>query len=157
MKIKESRLRQVIRETIYRELGRQAINEGRVNELFGLFGGGGDKIELGDAAAQELKFYKPESGGIGKHVQDAINAGLDDFFVIQQALEGLNKALVDGGKALNAKDKVVKRVKDRFEGGSAAAGNKASGAMDAMWKMIFEKESSLPVIRAIEAATKRAK
>tara|TARA_A100001391_G_scaffold107388_1_gene71975 strand:+ start:221 stop:751 length:531 start_codon:yes stop_codon:yes gene_type:complete len=44
MKIKESKLREVIRETIYRELGKQAINEGRVDELFGLFGGGDIKI-----------------------------------------------------------------------------------------------------------------
>ena len=38
MKFKRSDLHKVIREAIYREVGRKVIKEGRVDELFGLFG-----------------------------------------------------------------------------------------------------------------------
>ena len=38
MKFKRSDLHKVIREAIYQEVGRKVIKEGRVDELFGLFG-----------------------------------------------------------------------------------------------------------------------
>ena len=38
MKFKRSHLHKVIREAIYQEVGRKVIKEGRVDELFGLFG-----------------------------------------------------------------------------------------------------------------------
>ena len=38
MKFKKSDLHKVIREAIYQEVGRKVIKEGRVDELFGLFG-----------------------------------------------------------------------------------------------------------------------
>ena len=40
MKIKESKLREIIREALYREAGKRVVAEGRIDELFGLFGGG---------------------------------------------------------------------------------------------------------------------
>ena len=43
MKIKESKLREIIREAIYREAGKRVVAEGRIEELFGLFGGGKKK------------------------------------------------------------------------------------------------------------------
>ena len=38
MKIKESKLKQIIREALYREAGKRVVAEGRIDELFGLFG-----------------------------------------------------------------------------------------------------------------------
>lgn len=43
MKIKKSVLEKVVREALYREVGKRAINEGKLNEFFGLFGGGKKK------------------------------------------------------------------------------------------------------------------
>ena len=43
MKIKESKLREIIREALYREAGKRVVAEGRIDELFGLFGGGKKK------------------------------------------------------------------------------------------------------------------
>ena len=40
MKIKESKLREIIKEALYREAGKRVVAEGRIEELFGLFGGG---------------------------------------------------------------------------------------------------------------------
>ena len=40
MKIKESKLREIIKEALYREAGKRVVAEGRSEELFGLFGGG---------------------------------------------------------------------------------------------------------------------
>ena len=40
MKIKESKLREIIKEALYREAGKRVVAEGRIDELFGLFGGG---------------------------------------------------------------------------------------------------------------------
>lgn len=150
MKIKESRLRKVIRESIYRELGRQAINEGRVDEFLGGLFGGGD-IDLGEksAAAQELMYYKPESGGVGKKIQDAIDAGLDDYVTIQQVWNKLGEAVVNG-HFLDGKDPMVKKIKKSWA-------NKQEEPRRSMYEMIFEKGSSLDVQKAIEAQIGRAK
>ena len=49
MKIKESRLRQIVKEAIYKEVGKKVINEGRVDEfLGGLFGFGKKKKKATD-------------------------------------------------------------------------------------------------------------
>lgn len=40
MKIKKSKLKEIIREVLYREAGKRVVAEGRIDELFGLFGGG---------------------------------------------------------------------------------------------------------------------
>ncbi len=58
MKIKESRLRQIIKEAIYKEVGKRVINEGRVDEFLGGLGGLFGKGK--PASAQPAKPSDPE-------------------------------------------------------------------------------------------------
>tara|TARA_A100001515_G_scaffold7684_1_gene6534 strand:+ start:495 stop:962 length:468 start_codon:yes stop_codon:yes gene_type:complete len=151
MKIKENRLRKIIRESIYRELGRQAINEGRVDEfLGGLFGGGGDKIEVGPSAKQELDH--PESG-IRKLFEKAVAAGLEDFSAVLYNWDEVVKAW--DGKALDAKNNAVKRIKQRWDSGGAVAGDRASGTKQAIWEMLFEKGSTVPIYDRVKAMIRK--
>lgn len=149
MKIKKSKLEKVVREALYREIGKKVFTEGRVDELFGLFGGG--DIDLGEksAAAQELMNHEPKSGGVGKKIQDAIDAGLDDYITIQQVWNKLGEAVVNG-HFLDAKDPTVKKIQKSWA-------DKQEEPRRSLYAMIFEKASSNDVHKAIEAQIKRAK
>ena len=52
MKIKESKLREIIREALYREAGKRVVAEGRIDELFGLFGKKKGKANQGQTGAK---------------------------------------------------------------------------------------------------------
>lgn len=74
MKIKKSVLEKVVREALYREVGKRAINEGKLNEFFGLFGGGKKKKKAAAPAAAEPAAEEPASseGGYTQNQKDAI-------------------------------------------------------------------------------------
>ena len=65
MKIKKSVLEKVVREALYREVGKRAINEGKLNEFFGLFGGGKKKKKAAAPAPKAEPAAEPaaDSGG----------------------------------------------------------------------------------------------
>ena len=86
---------------------------------------------------------EPESGGVGKKIQDAIDAGLDDYVTIQQVWNKLGEAVVNG-HFLDGKDPMVKKIKKSWA-------NKQEEPRRSMYEMIFEKGSSLDVQKAIEA------
>ena len=57
MKIKESRLRQIVKEAIYKEVGKKVINEGRVDEFLGGLFGFGKKKKIKHAKATDAEVW----------------------------------------------------------------------------------------------------
>lgn len=93
MKIKESKLREIIREALYREAGKRVVAEGRIDELFGLFGGGKkDKVITMDNPDQH-------TGQLQKafNVHAEAISGMGAKY-IPQLFSALAKGFAKGGK-----------------------------------------------------------
>lgn len=108
MKIKESKLREIIKQTIYTEVGRRAINEGRIDELFGLFGGGkkgkkGNVVTLDnpDKHTGQLQKAFNEIGG----AMSGMGAK-----AIPQLFSNLAKAFAKGGTAPHDENLLAKAM-----------------------------------------------
>ena len=96
MKIKESKLREIIREALYREAGKRVVAEGRIEELFGLFGGG--KKKKGKAVTMDNP--DQHSGQLQKafnvHAEAISGMGAK---AIPQLFSNMAKAFAKGGTA----------------------------------------------------------
>ena len=101
MKIKESKLREIIREALYREAGKRVVAEGRIEELFGLFGGG--KKKKGKAITMDNP--DQHSGQLQKafnvHAEAISGMGAK---AIPQLFSTLAKGFAKGGEVPYSKD-----------------------------------------------------
>ena len=101
MKFKRSDLHKVIREAIYQEVGRKVIKEGRVDELFGLFGK--KKKKKGNVVT--LDNPDKHSGQLQKafnvHAQAISGMGAK---AIPQLFSTLAKGFAKGGEVPYSKD-----------------------------------------------------
>ena len=70
MKIKESRLRQIIKEAVYKEIGKKVINEGRVDEFLGGLFGFGKKKKKKQAKATDADTPETTEDDIAKAMAD---------------------------------------------------------------------------------------
>ena len=70
VKIKKSRLRQIVKEAVYREVGKKVINEGRVDEFLGGLFGFGKKKKKKQAKATDADTPETTEDDIAKAMAD---------------------------------------------------------------------------------------